>query len=234
MIQSLIKFARLAKQADEVNTFHLACEMALGLSTRPDLPVVVFNKVRADLQGLLEDLEGYLTASDHGVNALGPGQSGYILLALEELAALDPDLISTNLVRILDHVRLDGPPRAAILSDTESLPSHWKRRLASARALRKLRQSRPRWQRPGPQRRNAIHVQGAQDLEALNLQLPKTPGKEKETEAQQQQQNSASASPVVEHLSPSPVLLSSPSISRRPLPSRPSTVPEGSEQEHSA
>ncbi|TBU37662.1 hypothetical protein BD309DRAFT_598952, partial [Dichomitus squalens] len=232
VIQSLIKFARLAKQADEVNTFHLACEMALSLSTRPDLPLIVFNKIRDDLQGILEDLEGYLTASDHGTNALGSGQSGYILLALEELAALDPDLISINLVRILDHVRLDGPPKTGLVSDTESLPSHWKRRLASARAVRKLRESRPRWQRPGPQRRNAIHVQGAQDLEALNLRLPKTPEKYKET--QTQQQHSASTAPIVEHLSPSSVLHSSPSHRHAALPSRPSTVPEGSEPEHSA
>ena len=58
--------------------------MALGFSTRSNLPLVDFNTVRGELQVILEDLEGYLTAPDHGVGALGPGQSASILLALEE------------------------------------------------------------------------------------------------------------------------------------------------------
>ncbi|KAI1791880.1 hypothetical protein LXA43DRAFT_382822 [Ganoderma leucocontextum] len=222
VIQSLTRFARAAKQAEEVDTFHLACEMALGFSTRSNLPRVDFNSVRGELQIILEDLEGYLTTSDHGVGALGPGQSASVLLALEELAVLDPDLISTNIVRILDHVRLDGPP-AGMQSETDSIASFLQRRLASTRALRKLRDTRPRWQ---PQRRKAIHVRDAEDLQALNLQLPKTP--EKDT---QQQLQSAPASPVAEHLSPTSGFHSSPGHVVSPLPSRPSTVPE--ETEHS-
>ncbi len=236
MIQSLTKFARAAKQANEVDTFHLACEMALGFSTRSNLPRVDFNTVRGELQVILEDLEAYLTASDHGVGALGPGQSASILLALEELAVLDPDLISRNILRILDHVRLDGPPGGLrSQSETDSMASVLQRRLASARALRKLRDTRPRWQPPAPQRRKAIHVRGPEDLQALNLQLPKTPERETqqqvEGQQQQQQQQSMPASPVGEHLSPSSTAQSSPGHPPSVLPSRPSTVPE--EPEHS-
>ena len=240
MIQSLTKFARAANQADAVDTFHLACEMALGFSTRSNLPRVDFNAVRGELQVILEDLEGYLTAPDHGVGALGPGQSASILLALEELAVLDPDLISTNILRILDHVRLDGPPVGLqSQSETDSIASFLQRRLASARALRKLRDSRPRWQ-PQPQRRKAIHVRGPEDLQALNLQLPKTPdrerqqqeeGQQQEQQEQAQQQQSAPVSPVGEHLAPSSVDHSSPGHLASALPSRPPTVPE--EPEHS-
>nr|VWO99572.1 APH domain-containing protein [Ganoderma boninense] len=227
VIQSLTMFARAAKQANEVDTFHLACEMALVFSTRSNLPRVDFNTVRTELQVVLEDLEGYLTASDHGVGAIGPGQSASILLALEELAVLDPDLISTNILRILDHVRLD-PPSADVQakSDTDSMASFLQRRLASARALRKLRHSRPRWQPPAPQRRKAVHVRGPEDLQALNLTLPKTPEKEGQGGQQRQQQLSAPASPLGAFLSPIAGGQSPTSGLPSPLPSRPSTVPE--------
>ena len=237
MIQSLTKFARAAKEAHEVGTFHLACEMALGFSTRSNLPLVDFNTVRGELQVILEDLEGYLTAPDHGVGALGPGQSASILLALEELAVLDPDLISTNILRILDHVRLDRPPAGVrSQSETDSMASFLQRRLASARALRKLRDSRPRWQPQPPQRRKAVHVRGPEDLQALNLKLPNTPERDvpqREDGLQlqhQQQQLSVSASPVAEYLSPASAGRSSPGYLDSTLPSRPSTVPEESER----
>ncbi|KAM5530932.1 hypothetical protein V8D89_005037 [Ganoderma adspersum] len=234
VIQSLTQFARAAKQADEVDTFHLACEMALGFSTRSNLPHVDFNTVRGELQIILEDLEGYLTAPDHGVGALGPGQSASILLALEELAVLDPDLISTNMLRILDRVRLDRPPTGVqAQSETDSMASVLQRRLASARALRKLRDSRPRWQPQAPQRRKAVHVRGPEDLQALNLKLPKTPEREtqqQEERQQQQQQLSVPASPVAEHLSPNSAAHSSTGHLATALPSCPSTVPEESEQ----
>ncbi|PIL32994.1 hypothetical protein GSI_05112 [Ganoderma sinense ZZ0214-1] len=240
VIRSLTTFARAAKQANQIDTFLLACEMALGFSTRSNLPRADFNAVRPELQTTLEDLEGYLTAPDHGVDAIGPGQSASILLALEELFVLDPDLISTNLLRILDRVRPDRPPAGVQpLSETDSMASFLQRRLASARALRKLRDSRPRWQPPAPQRRKAVHVRGPEDLQALNLTLPKTPEGEGQHQAEgqgrQQLEPSASASPtVVEPLSPISVGHSSSGYpaSSCPLPSGPSRVPE--EPEHSA
>ena len=133
----------------ELTTFHHACEMALAFSTASNLPRVVFNNVRIELQGILEDLENYLTSPDSGAGTITSGQSASVLLALEELHALDPDLISADLLRIIDHINVDPPQ---IAGSTASMESFLQRRLASARNLRRhresrLRESRPRWTR---------------------------------------------------------------------------------------
>ncbi|RPD52958.1 hypothetical protein L226DRAFT_572628 [Lentinus tigrinus ALCF2SS1-7] len=177
VIQSLTSFARTAKIASELTTFHHACEMALAFSTASNLPRVVFNTVRNELQDILEDLENYLTLPDSGVGAITSGQSASILLALEELYALDPDLISANLLRIIDHINVD--PRQ-LAGSTGSMESFLQRRLASARALRKMRESklregRPRWKEP--RRRNAMDVQLPAVADAPDLHLPETPQK---------------------------------------------------------
>ncbi|TFK86470.1 hypothetical protein K466DRAFT_600303 [Polyporus arcularius HHB13444] len=174
VIQSLTAFARTAKMASELTTFHHACEMALAFSTASNLPRVVFNNVRGELQGILEDLENYLTTPDSGVGTITAGQSASILLALEELHALDRDLISPTLLRIIDHINIDAPQ----VVDTGSMESFLQRRLASARALRKMRESelregRPRWKEP--RRRNAMDVQLPAIANAPDLRLPQTP-----------------------------------------------------------
>ena len=86
------------------------------------------------------------------------------------LAALDPDLISPALLHILNRVRLENVVR----SDSDGIDSPMQRRLAAAIAMRRHRESRPRWQAVR-QRRNAIYVRDANDAMALNLQLPNTP-----------------------------------------------------------
>ena len=147
----------------------MASDTALAFATSPNLPQIVFNGVREDLRRILEDLEGHL--ADPPSSDL-PGQTASILLALEELADRDPDLISPALLRILDRVRLEN----VVGSDSGSMTSVMQRRVASANALREHRKSRPRWQAQAVrQRRNAIDVRGANVVAALNLQLPNTP-----------------------------------------------------------
>ena len=193
VIQSLTAFARTAKMDSELTTFHHACEMALAFSTASNLPRVVFNNVRIELQGILEDLENYLTSPDSGAGTITSGQSASVLLALEELHALDPDLISADLLRIIDHINVDPPQ---IAGSTASMESFLQRRLASARNLRRhrdsrLRESRPRWNEP--RRRNALDLQMPPLIDAPELRLPETP------------QNPASVppSPVADNRSPS-------------------------------
>ncbi|KAI0695068.1 hypothetical protein C8T65DRAFT_49791 [Cerioporus squamosus] len=202
VIQSLTAFARTAKMAGEMTTFHHACEMALAFSTASNLPRVVFNNVRSELQRILEDLENYLTSPDSGVGTITAGQSASILLALEELHALDPDLISATLLRIIDHINIDAPQ----VVDTGSMESFLQRRLASARALRKLRESklregRPRWREP--RRRNAMDVQLPAISDVPDLRLPQTPEKNA----------TVPSSPVVGNLSPTHVIPQVPSSS---------------------
>ncbi|KAI0738698.1 hypothetical protein C8Q80DRAFT_1113622 [Daedaleopsis nitida] len=176
VIQNLVAFARSEKAANQLHTFHAACEMALAFSTAPSLPQVAFNRIRDELQVILEDLENLLTAPDTDASTVGPGQSASILLALEELAARDPDLISSNMLHILDRVGLDQPHvRAVAAAETDSMASFMQRRLAAARELRRVRESRPRWRKPVAQRRKALDVRGPADLDALNLHLPETP-----------------------------------------------------------
>lgn len=169
--------------------------MALAFSTAPNLPNVAFNNVRVELATILDALEQHLavpstpaaapstptaangailTVSSEPTPAAPPdeqsallGQSASLLLGLEQLAALDPDLLTPGLLRILDRVRLDD----AAAADDASVASVLRRQLASARALRRLRLRRG----PRAQRRNAIDVRGADDIAALNLRLPKTP-----------------------------------------------------------
>ena len=166
VIHQLTTLARVAKLANEMDTFHLACEMALSFSTVPTLPRDVFAGIRSKLKCILDDLEEHFAESGSGV---GPGQIASIVLALQGLAVLDPGLIGENLKRVLDSIQPPGTEGAEAPSVQGDLLGD------AARALQSLRESHPhaRWK---PHRRGHV-VHDATELEAMNVKLPTTPEK---------------------------------------------------------
>ncbi|KAH9939057.1 uncharacterized protein BXZ73DRAFT_89140 [Epithele typhae] len=184
VIQNIATFAHASKVANDIATFQLACEMALAFSTAPNFPSIAFNAVRPSLQLILQDLEAHFSAPSTAAQALHscdailprsplqpavdvdplPGQSAAILLSLEELMQLDPDLFTPKLESILS--RVDVP-------DNASMESVLRRRLACARDARRTRVLH--WRPRTAQRRRAIDVRAGNVAENLNLLLPDTP-----------------------------------------------------------
>ncbi|KAI0642309.1 hypothetical protein C8Q79DRAFT_929292 [Trametes meyenii] len=125
VIQRLLLFARDAKLDNNHHAFYSACEMVLAFSTTDGLPRVALDSVRDELSHMLKELERSLITSQTGdaPDAPGSGRSASILVGLDDLNELHPDLIQSPTLRsFLRSVRGE-------VVDVESIPRGWDRRL---------------------------------------------------------------------------------------------------------
>ncbi|KAI0364369.1 hypothetical protein BV20DRAFT_956347 [Pilatotrama ljubarskyi] len=144
VIRNLISFARIAKASNELTCFHVACEITLAFMTSTaTLPGrAPYDSVRNELRCMLADLESYLTTPDG--DALGSGQNASILLALEELDKVDPDVIEgVRLRRLLDSVRAEQALAVEPSAGEETVSTFLRERTEAARQLGEYRRRHP-------------------------------------------------------------------------------------------
>lgn len=203
VIKSLVAFARSTKHTNNNDnnsneTFHGACEIILTLSIAPTFSPIDFDEIRDDLQSILADLEPYLMSPERG----GSAKCSAIILALRDLFMLAPDLISTNVARMLVRVGQDA-------EESDSIASGVRRRVASARTLINLREVMPWARNPRPRRRNALDVPAG--MGGLSIQVPHTPERQWTVVVSPDrdcQMDTSSPAPIPEHAVPSLTSLS--------------------------